>query len=159
MKFIILLICTVVSLTSVKGNPAEEGQFPFIAAVTGVSRELLIDIHTCGGYILSGRWILSEALCSVGVETLRVRLGATNFSDPASSFETDIFHTHPDWDEDSGVLGYNLLLIWSPSLLVISDEVQPIDLPWLFVGHDFLGYPATYATLINIGEGMLNLNN
>lgn len=150
MKFFVTFLCFLLALTYVSGTPADEGQFPYVAAVTGVSRELQIDIHTCGGYILSSRWILSEALCGIGVDLLRLRLGTTNFSNPESNYDTDIFHVHPDFDDDSDTLGNNLLLAWVPSLLVISDSVQPIDLPWIFVGHDFLGYPATYVALIEL---------
>lgn len=111
------------------GQNAKYGQFPYQVA--------LYDIFSnpvCGGAIISERWIITAAHCTVGPNPpTHVLVGATNHVIDGDLHIVERIFNHPNYNAPSGRLENDISLIRLIIALEWNDIVRPIQLDHRFV--------------------------
>ncbi|CAH2068280.1 unnamed protein product, partial [Iphiclides podalirius] len=108
----------------VGGENAPEGSIPYQASLRSMSNS-----HFCGGTILSDRWILTAAHCTVGKtdRTMIVVVGTNSLLAGGGQYNVEKIVVHEHYD---GVLIYNdVSLVKVATEIEFSERVQPIELP------------------------------
>lgn len=103
------------------GETAEPGQFPH-----QVSLRLLEYFHMCGGSILSERWIVTAAHCTIGwpLEYLSIQAGAHLIYGDGEQYEIAQIIEHPEYDD--WYLYNDISLIQLTVSLVLNEQVAII---------------------------------
>ncbi|XP_053664303.1 trypsin-1-like [Anopheles marshallii] len=85
--------------------------------------------HNCGGCVLSNKWVLTAAHCTVGrsISNLAVRVGSSKHASGGTVVRISRVIDHPNYNNDKTDYDYSLLEL--KSKLTFSDAVQPIALP------------------------------
>lgn len=105
----------------VGGDTAEPGQFPH-----QVSVRLIGIYHTCGGSIISDRWVVTAGYCTYGfsIDELSINAGAHHLYQDGENYSISSIVIHPEFDID---LAYNdISLIQVDRPFVLSDRVAII---------------------------------
>ena len=80
---------------AVGGSNVALGQVPFMAAL-----RTLTNIHFCGGSILSNRWILTSATCTIGrpVNSINILVGSVTLNAGGVTHRSGNITQHPLFD-------------------------------------------------------------
>jgi hypothetical protein len=131
------------------GSDAGDMTYPFMASVGNVYGDDYY--HFCGGALISDRFVLTAAHCSVDTDPgdVQVLLGSNSTEEGGQRFSVRSITVHPDWD-DSISNGHDMAL-WE-----LSERVDLVGLGLYTV--DMLGgetqelaAPSTLATTIGWG--------
>lgn len=134
----------------VGGQETGVNEFPMMA---GIVNRLIYQV-TCGGTIISSRFVLTAANCLVRqkVEDIAVLVGAHNVTiidSPANQmYQAKRFIIHPRYTESNN--DYDIALIEVAEPIQLSDMVGVVCLPFKFVATNFTG-----AKVILLGWGTL----
>uniref|UniRef100_A0A182SZ29 Peptidase S1 domain-containing protein n=1 Tax=Anopheles maculatus TaxID=74869 RepID=A0A182SZ29_9DIPT len=132
----------------VNGTDAAIENYPFVVSLRGASGG-----HSCGGSIITKRWILTAAHCVDYTTPLyqTVQVGRTNISrtEDESIYAIESVVIHPNYNpSDSYIDDIALLKLSKP--LVFSEQVQPVRLPKRFFEIDTL--QSELVTLVGWGR-------
>ncbi|CAG5035496.1 unnamed protein product [Parnassius apollo] len=108
----------------VGGENAPEGGIPYQASLRS-----MLNAHFCGGSILSSRWILTAAHCTVGKtnRTMIVVVGTNSLLAGGDEYSVEDILIHEQYN---GNFIYNDVSLIKVSVdIQFSDRVQPIQLP------------------------------
>lgn len=121
----------------VNGTTAKPGQFPYMASVRELGRFYDVDTmvhwrHTCGGSIISNRWVLTVAHCTNGPPSaFRIYLGAHHIINDGTAYTVKRVVVHPNYKAPSA--NSDISLMKTAKRIKISELVKPIPLRKLFV--------------------------
>ncbi|XP_047503762.1 chymotrypsin-1-like [Pieris napi] len=75
----------------VGGSDAEAGEFPYLVSLRIRQKGEILDGHVCGGSILTYRWVVSAAHCTVNVKPVDIRIvaGSIKLSEGGSIYYVD----------------------------------------------------------------------
>uniref|UniRef100_A0AAG5CRX1 Peptidase S1 domain-containing protein n=1 Tax=Anopheles atroparvus TaxID=41427 RepID=A0AAG5CRX1_ANOAO len=107
----------------VGGYDAVQGQFPY-----QVSMRRLPNFHFCGGSIISSRWVLSAAHCTIGMEPagLNVYVGSVRLETGGVYHRTMRIVNHPLYD--AATIENDISLAQTVAPIVFNEYTQPIPL-------------------------------
>jgi len=127
------------------GNLAEEGQFPWAAA-------LFIDgAWFCAGSLISDGHILTSAHCLSDASFIDILLGTSQLPDGANSIQmtSSEYVIHPDYDWST--MYSDIAIVKLPSKLDFTDFIAPICLP----PYEDIAYEGLPVTVLGWGnEGL-----
>ncbi|XP_026324114.1 chymotrypsin-2-like [Hyposmocoma kahamanoa] len=108
----------------VGGEDAPEGGIPY-----QVSLRTLFNSHFCGGSILSSKWVLTAAHCTVGESRLSIRVvvGTNDLTVGGDRYSVDTIIIHSNYDEKR--IKNDISLLKVSGEISFNDKVQPIQLP------------------------------
>ncbi|XP_017770707.1 PREDICTED: chymotrypsin-1-like [Nicrophorus vespilloides] len=106
----------------VGGLEAEDGQFPYQVSLQSKGK------HTCGGSIITDKWILTAAHCVIGVSSssLTVVTGTNKLDKAGASYPVAKVIHHEDYN--SFLLQHDIALIKVKEAIEFNEKVQPIAL-------------------------------
>lgn len=104
---------------------AKEGQFPYQVSL------LYDNEHSCGAVILSDRWIVTAAHCSVSPSHSRIIVGTNNWH-AGDEYEVEKVVEHR-YDEE-GNRENDIALVKAKKPIQFSDRVKPIKIRSEYVG-------------------------
>lgn len=109
------------------GEDAKEGQFPYQVSL----RDKISFRHNCGASILSSRFLLTAAHCSLIVnhkpQFMYIVAGALRLSSGGVKYELDKIIPHANYDGFSH--RNDISLLHTAKKIVFSETIQPIALP------------------------------
>ncbi|XP_045487398.1 chymotrypsin-2-like [Pieris rapae] len=138
----------------VGGKDAPNGGIPY-----QVSLRSIYGSHFCGGSILSERWILTAAHCTVGSSTgsVKVVVGTNSLVDGGEKYSVDKIIVHEGYD--GGLIFNDISLVKVTKDIVFGDRVKPISLPefntnadteLLLTGWGRLSYPGNLPDVLQM---------
>nr|ACM40875.1 trypsin [Culicoides nubeculosus] len=83
-----------ITMKIVGGSPAREHQFPWQASVTSCSGQ---SCSTCGGSLISRRYILTAAHCTAGLSEFQIGLGTNKRNKPTVNLISKVKIEHPKY--------------------------------------------------------------
>lgn len=122
----------------INGSTAEPGQFPYMVSVRELGRFFHVDPvihwrHTCGGSIISERWVLTVAHCTNGPPSaFQIYVGAHHISNDGTAHTVERIVIHPKYKVPSS--NSDISLMRTTEKIQINDLVKPIPLQRKFVG-------------------------
>ncbi|XP_055625891.1 chymotrypsin-2-like [Toxorhynchites rutilus septentrionalis] len=107
----------------VGGAQAARQQFPFVAALHTQQGE-----QVCGAVIVSDRWILTAAHCTIGVRPhmLQVMVGSIDRTIGGQLYDVELIINHPDFNQFT--LNNDIALLRTIRPIEMSTTVQPIKM-------------------------------
>lgn len=107
----------------VGGHQAGRGQFPFQASLRNARH-----VHTCGAVIISDRWLLTAAHCTLksALYDIRVVVGSPDLEDGGESYNLAQIIEHPDFNQVT--LENDIALLQTAYPLTMSNLVAAIEL-------------------------------
>jgi len=108
----------------VGGERAEIEEYPWMAALELCKGN---DCWSCGGSLISNRWILTAAHCTDTATSVVVRMGGTLANSPTKTVRSTVLKTHPKYDKQNTV--NDVALIQLPSAVTFSNKIRPVCLP------------------------------
>uniref|UniRef100_A0A6P4F7H7 Chymotrypsin-2 n=1 Tax=Drosophila rhopaloa TaxID=1041015 RepID=A0A6P4F7H7_DRORH len=107
----------------VGGQAADEGFAPYQISLQGIS-----GAHSCGGAIISERWVLTAAHCVVNanIQWLVVVTGTNQYNRPGGRYFLEAIHIHCNHDNPAMHNDIALLHLIEP--IVWDERTQPIPL-------------------------------
>ncbi|XP_053666898.1 trypsin-1-like [Anopheles marshallii] len=129
-KFAILLAFLVAVVAWAQAKPMIVGGFEINIAVTPYQVSLqYYNRHRCGGSVLSNKWVLTAAHCTVGTATssLAVRSGSSRHASGGIVVRVQRVIDHPNYVD--GTFDYDFSLLELRGRLTFSGVVQPVALP------------------------------
>lgn len=110
----------------VNGSNAAVGQFPHQVSL----RKVGTGKHFCGASIITNRWLLTAAHCTVNqkpFETLVAVVGTVELSSGGVRYEISAYEPHPNYRENR--YGWDIALARTDKSIEYTNLVQPIALP------------------------------
>ncbi|XP_072935174.1 chymotrypsin-2-like [Epargyreus clarus] len=107
----------------VGGEDAPEGGFPYQASLRN-----LFNSHFCGGSIITERWVLTAAHCTVGSSplTMLVVVGTNQLRAGGDKYSVEQIFVHEDYDGELITNDVSVVKVSTP--IQFGDKVQPIQL-------------------------------
>lgn len=130
------------------GNPASEGEYPWMAALVQADEPDNYDGQFCGGTLIDANWILTAGHCVVGsrVEDIHVVLGATNLNEVGGIQRIEVA-------EIILAPGYNDVTLDSDfALLRLKEPAQTPFTPIAVVDDASLANPGVFSTVTGWGD-------
>ncbi|XP_055708193.1 chymotrypsin-1-like [Phlebotomus papatasi] len=129
----------------VGGQNAVAGQFPHMASLRSTANN-----HFCGGFIISNRWVVSAAHCTINRNpgNTWIVVGALQLSTGGTNVFTSQVVNHPGYQ--GSTLANDISLLQSRDTITSSNTVSPMA-----VGSDFVGAGAQATAA---GWGRLGAN-
>jgi len=137
------------------GQLARPGQFPYIVSIMTLRQtENGTRVHhTCGGSIISERWIVTAVHCTQqnnsNPANIRVLVGATNVVTDGEVYEVERIINHPEYNSTHLLFDISLLYLSQP--LEWSETVSPISLKGQTIDRG--------VRVLTIGWGLTEQNN
>lgn len=118
------------------GNLARPGQIPYIATLLQVqpTPNGTIAVLSCAGSIISDRWIVSAAHCTLGPsphKNIRILIGVVNLITDGDVYAVQEVVNHPDYDPYT--LINDICLIRLVEALEWNEKLRPISLGSHFI--------------------------
>jgi hypothetical protein len=101
------------------GNPASEGEYPWMAALVQADEPNSYDGQFCGGSLIGPYWILTAGHCVIGAkaEDIHVVLGATNLNNSGGTQRIEVAEVilAPDYNDVTLNSDFALLRLKEPA--------------------------------------------
>ncbi|XP_055591229.1 trypsin zeta-like [Uranotaenia lowii] len=119
------------SIRIVGGREASPEQFPFMASL-----RTLKNVHRCGAAIISDRWLLTAAHCTLGIphHQLRAVVGTIDLTRGGVSYNFKQFIEHPDYNE--GLLENDISILETAYPIMMSSLVRPVKMATTLTAPD-----------------------
>lgn len=121
------------------GRTAQPGQFPYQVSLRIHDQRLGRFRHNCGGSIISDRWVLSAAHCTVSnpgqtitVKTLNIVVGAHHVSKDGTVHWLEKIINHPKYDRRT--IANDISLLRTKLKIKLSGRVRVIPLDRRHIG-------------------------
>lgn len=122
----------------INGSTAEPGQFPYMVSVRELGRFFHVDPvvhwrHTCGGSVISKRWVVTVAHCTNGPPSaFQIYVGAHHINNDGTAHAVERIVIHPKYKAPSS--NSDISLMKTIEKIQTNDLVKPIPLRRKFVG-------------------------
>ncbi|XP_049851590.1 brachyurin-like [Schistocerca gregaria] len=108
------------------GKQAEEGQFPWMAALR------LDYVAFCGGSLITQQSVLTAGHCADGVLQFAINLGTISsdlYPEDALSLVSIDAVVHPDYSSDGSTTTSDVAVVRLSEMVTLTDKIRPVRLP------------------------------